>query len=46
VGGGAKRVPVSIERGLLHRIDEYAKAKGMSRSQLIARGAEMVLRAS
>lgn len=43
VGLGAQRVPVSIERGLLHRADAFAKRKGVSRSQLVARGLELAL---
>jgi len=38
VGKGARAVLVTIERGLLARADAFAAAKGMSRSELIARG--------
>jgi len=43
VGLGAQRVPVSLERGLLRRADAFAKRKGVSRSQLVARGLELAL---
>ena len=42
-GKGARRVLVTIERGLLDRSDAFARRKKMSRSQLIARGLETVL---
>jgi hypothetical protein len=42
-GGGARRVPVSIEPGLLRRADAFAKRKGVSRSQLVAHGLELAL---
>ncbi|HEX4794702.1 MAG TPA: hypothetical protein VH370_12960, partial [Humisphaera sp.] len=38
VGQGAKRVLVTIERGLLKDMDNLAKRLGKSRSQLIAEG--------
>ena len=37
VGHGAKRVLVTVERGLLKRADAYARAHGLNRSELIAR---------
>src|SRR2546430_103717 len=43
IGKGAARVPVSLERGLLKRIDAFAKRNGVSRSQVLARGAETVI---
>ena len=36
VGQGHKRVSISIEQGLLKRINAYAKTQGISRSGLIA----------
>jgi hypothetical protein len=36
VGGGARRVLISIERGLLKEADKLAKSRAISRSQLIA----------
>lgn len=44
IGKGAKRVLVTIERDLLRRSDAYAKAHGLTRAKLIARGLESVLR--
>lgn len=38
VGKGAARVLITIERGLLHEADAFAKDHDMSRSQLIAAG--------
>jgi hypothetical protein len=46
VSKGAKVVSVSIERGLLDRSDRYARSKGMTRAQLIAKGLEMALKAA
>jgi len=43
VGKGARAVNVTIERGLLERADARAKAEGVTRAQLIARGLEAVL---
>jgi hypothetical protein len=39
-GAGAKRVLVTIERGLLGRADDVARRRGISRSELIAEGLE------
>jgi hypothetical protein len=43
VGGGARRVLVTIEASLLRRSDVYAKKHGFTRSALIARGLEDLL---
>jgi hypothetical protein len=43
VGRGARAVNVTIERGLLERADERAKAEGVTRAQLIAQGIEAIL---
>jgi len=43
VGGGAKRVLVTIERDLLRRADSFRKKRKLSRAQLIARGLEAVM---
>lgn len=43
VGEGANRVLITVERGLLRRADSYARRKGMSRSELIARGLKSIL---
>jgi hypothetical protein len=43
IGKGAARVLITVERGLLGRADSFAKRHNLSRSQLIARGLEVVL---
>jgi hypothetical protein len=40
VGQGAKRVLITVERGLLKRADAFAKSRHLTRSELIARGIE------
>ena len=42
-GEGAKPVYVTIERALLRRADNYAKAQGLTRAQLVAKGLMSVL---
>jgi hypothetical protein len=41
--GRALRVNVSLDEGLLARIDDVAKRTGMTRSALLARGARLVI---
>lgn len=41
--GRAMRVNVSLDEGLLARIDDVSKRTGLSRSSLLARGARMVI---
>ncbi len=43
VGKGAKRVPVTIEGGLLAEADSYAKAHGFKRTELIAAGLRLAM---
>jgi len=43
VPGRALRVNVSLDEGLLARIDDVSKRTGLSRSALLARGARMVI---
>jgi hypothetical protein len=43
IGEGAKIVPVSIERGLLRRVDRFGKRHKLKRSQLVAEGLKMLL---
>jgi len=43
VGGGAKVISLSVEKGLLDRADAYAKASGLTRARLVAMGLEAVL---
>ncbi len=42
-GAGVKVISVSVERGLLGRSDQLAKALGLSRAALIERGLKAVL---
>src|SRR5437588_4141932 len=42
-GRGAKAISVTVEVGLLERVDAYARRQGLTRAQLIARGLEVVL---
>ncbi|HEY2585197.1 MAG TPA: hypothetical protein VGI81_05480 [Tepidisphaeraceae bacterium] len=41
-----KRVSFAIELGLLKQVDRLARRAGLTRSQLMARGLEMLLRTS
>ena len=43
VAGRALRVNVSLDEGLLARIDDVSKRTGLSRSSLLARGARMLI---
>jgi hypothetical protein len=43
VGKGAKRVLITMERGLLKQVDDAATRWGMNRSQLIAQGVQSIL---
>lgn len=43
IGGGAARVPVSIERGLLKEVNAFARSHGLKRSQMIAEGLRLVM---
>lgn len=43
IGGGAKIVPVSIERGLLKQVDLFAKRHDLKRSQMVAEGLRLVM---
>jgi len=43
VGAGAVRVFISVDLDLLQRIDTFAKARGMTRSALLALGAELYM---
>jgi hypothetical protein len=44
IGAGAERVTTSIERTLLSRADAFAKARKMTRAQMIAQGLELLIR--
>src|SRR5689334_15449739 len=43
IGKGAKIVAISVERDRLKRIDAYAKAHGMSRSELLLSATETLI---
>ncbi len=43
VGKGSQRVLITIERDLLRRVDAFARAQKLSRSQLIARSLEAAM---
>jgi hypothetical protein len=43
VGEGAAIVPVSIERGLLRKVDAFANANHLKRSQMVAEGLRIVM---
>lgn len=44
IGNGARRVLITIESSLLRRSDKYADKHGLTRSALIARGLQTLLR--
>lgn len=43
VGNGAERINVTIERGLLQRVDVYAASHHLSRAALISHGLKMAM---
>jgi len=43
VGQGAKVVAVTLEKGLLKRVDDYAKQHEMKRAEMITRGLLLVM---
>ncbi len=43
VGAGAKPVSITLERGLLKRADRFAKRHKLKRSQMIAKGLELLM---
>jgi hypothetical protein len=45
VGKGAKRLTNTMERGLLKKADRYARKMNISRSELIATGVRVLLKA-
>jgi hypothetical protein len=45
VGRGAARVSVSIEGGMLKALDAYARQHGLSRSEVLVRGASQLMKA-
>ncbi len=44
VGAGAERVQITLEGTLLQKADQFARAKGISRSELIAEGLLLAMR--
>ena len=44
-GQGAKMIAITLERGLLKKVDSFARKKGLSRSAAIADGIEALLAA-
>jgi hypothetical protein len=44
VGNGVKIISLSMERDLLKRADSFARSRGLKRSELVARGLELVMR--
>jgi hypothetical protein len=43
IGKGVKVISVSVEKGLLAKVDQFAKKSNLSRAQLITHGLEAVL---
>ncbi len=43
IGQGAKVVAVTLEKGLLGRVDAYAKTHGLKRAEMISRGLRLVM---
>lgn len=46
VGLGAKRINVTVERALLAEADAYARSRGMTRADIIAKGLRTLLHAA
>lgn len=44
VGEGSANVQITMERGLLRRVDELAHEEGLTRSQFIARSVERMMK--
>jgi hypothetical protein len=44
IGRGAKIVPVSIEKGLLSKVDAFAQRHHLKRSQMVSEGLRLVMR--
>jgi hypothetical protein len=42
-GAGARQISVTMERNLLSRVDQYARQRGLSRAELIARSLELAM---
>jgi hypothetical protein len=46
IGLGAQKLRISMEKGLLKKVDAYAQTRGLSRSDLIAQSLKKLLKAS
>jgi len=44
IGKGAKRINITIEKGLLTRVNAFAKRQNISRARIIAEGLELVMK--
>ena len=44
IGKGAARINITLEKGLLGRVNAFAKKSKISRAQMIAKGLEMVMK--
>ncbi len=44
IGKGAARINITIEKGLLGRVNSFAKKQKVSRARMIAQGLEMILK--
>jgi hypothetical protein len=44
IGKGSVNVAITVERDLLERADAYARAHGLKRTQLIAKGLELAMK--
>jgi hypothetical protein len=42
-GQGSRQISVTMERGLLSRVDAFAHQRGLSRAQFIARSVELAM---
>ncbi len=45
IGKGARRITITMEQGLLGKVDSYARRNKMTRSALIANGVKAMLKA-
>lgn len=43
IGKGAKRVQITVEGALLKSVDRFARARGISRSELISQGLRLAM---
>jgi hypothetical protein len=43
IGQGTRIISVTVEKGMLKRLDQYAKSHALSRARVIAQGVEAIL---